>query len=184
MLFVIQLFHLQVLLAVFSRWTASDANNLLVLLKIFSCFFSFHFDPISLLFPSLHTVIFFQPQISLSSTPNMTATGSLKWTGILFSSPSLPSPYISPVLTTLLVPSPIFPIAPLSSCIRGHILLNPSFMLFLLKTTAFHRKYREEGLFSSGFPAMLAGCLPVLFQPTLETLTGIKNAFAFSKCKS
>lgn len=51
------------------------------------------------------------------------------------------------LLSSLLLLSP--------SCFRGHILLNPSFRLFLLKTTAFHRKYREEGSFSSGFPAML-----------------------------
>lgn len=60
----------------------------------------------------------------------------------------------------------------------------PTLCFFFLKTTAFHRKYREEGLLSSGFPAMLAGCLPMFFQPALEILTGIKNAFAFSKCKS
>lgn len=151
--------------------------------NFFHVFFFSHWSHfIALPFP--HTVIFFQPQTSLPYTPNTTATGSLMWIGILFSSPSPPGPYILPMLTTLLVPSAIFPIAPLSSCFRGHILLNPSFRLFLLKTTAFHRKYREGTLFSSGFPAMLAGCLPMLFQPALETLTGIKNAFAFSKCKS
>lgn len=155
-----------------------------MLLKIFSqVFFLFILTPFHC--SSLSSI---QSSFSSHKLPCLplqtTATGSLMWIGILFSSPSLPSPYISPMLTTLLVPSPVFPIASLSSYMRGHILLNPSFMLFLLKTTAFHRKHREEGLFSSGFPAMLAGCLPILFQPALETLTGIKNAFAFSKCKS
>lgn len=131
LLFVIQLFHLQELLAVFSRWTVSDADILLVLLKIFSrVFFLFTLIPFHCFSLPPPTVIFFQPQTSLSSTPNMTATGSLMWIGIQFSSPSLPSLYISPMLPTLSVPSAVFPIAPLSSCFRGHILLNPSFMLF------------------------------------------------------
>lgn len=82
-------------------------------------FFLFPFIPFNCSSP--HTAIFFQPQ---TSNPNMTATGFLMWIGMLLSSPSLPSPCISPTLTTLLVPSAIFPIAPLSSCLRGHILLN------------------------------------------------------------
>lgn len=146
--------------------------------------FSFHIDPISLLYPSPKQSSFSNHKLPCLTLQIWLPTGSLMWIGILFSSPSPPGPYILPMLTTLLVPSAIFPIAPLSSCFRGHILLNPSFRLFLLKTTAFHRKYREGTLFSSGFPAMLAGCLPMLFQPALETLTGIRNAFAFSKCKS
>lgn len=65
MLFVIQLFHLQGILALFSRWTASDADNLLVLLKILSCFFFFSHSshlivlpPYSHLFPTTN----FQPK--------------------------------------------------------------------------------------------------------------------------
>lgn len=67
MLFVIQLFHLQDLLAVFSRWTVSDADILLVLLKFFSCVFFFShwshfialpFPPYSHLFSTTNFPVF------------------------------------------------------------------------------------------------------------------------------
>ena len=129
-------------------WMASDPDNLLVLLKTFSLpFFPSPIDPISLFFPFPNQLIFF-PAINFPlfhSKHDCYWLSHVDWHPPLLSLSTRP---ISSMPTTILVPSPLSPIAPLPSCIRGRIFLNASSMLFLLKPIVIHRKHREEGLFS------------------------------------
>lgn len=169
-------------------WTASDPDNLLVLLKTFSLpFFLFKLNPF--LCSSLSPI---QSSFSSHKLPSLPLQTWLLLTLSCGLAPSSPLPLYKahtfhPCLQHFWFLLPLLPFAPLPSCIRGHVLLNPSSMLFLLKLIAIHRKHKRRGLVllqgPSGFPAMLAGCLPVLFWPALETLTDTKNTFTFKKCK-
>lgn len=81
----------------------------------------------------------------------------------LATSPSLLSLYQAHIFhPPLLVPSPISPVAPLPSCVRGHILLNLSSMLLLLKPLAIHRntERRASSLIRSFRLASNAGWMP------------------------
>lgn len=103
-----------------------------------------------------------------------------------FSPLPLPSTYISST-PALLVPSPISPVAPLPSCVRGHILLNLSSTLLLLKPLAIHRntERRASSLIRSFRLASNAGWMPSSTLPaSTRDLNWYKKHFGLQKIET